>query len=247
MAACLKEVDKELKLAARGIPKSKARERQKFMKAAMPMHGLTVPVQRKVLKRGYSFSDLGPTEQFPIWDHIWFNARSHEAKMQAIFFLNGNADGFDAKDLWNKSKSWANHVNCWDQADELAKRYSYLFEELPGLVYPTYKKWNKDADPWKRRLSVVGLFCYASLHKKHPPLGKVLPLVRQLLDDEDRYVQKGVGWTLREAFNVYPEPTFDFVYAHGMDIHSEAFFAATEKMTKEQKTRIKTKRTRRRR
>lgn len=239
LSRCLAEVEREIKKAARAIPKSKAVERKHFMKAVMPMHGLTVPQQRSILRRGFIFSSLPPGEQFPIWKHIWFEAKSHETKMQAIFYINGNADDFEPTKLWRGLKSWAGDINCWDQADELAKRFSFLYEAKPALVYPTLNKWNADRDPWKRRLSIVSLYCYARLHDRHPPLRHVLPLVESLIGDNDRYVQKGVGWTLREAHSVSPNQVYDFIARHATDLHSAAFSTATEKITAKRKQRLK--------
>lgn len=238
----LSEVEHTLRAAARLIPNSKARERARLMKTVLPLLGLTVLQQRQILKSGYSFSNLPIKEQVPIWDYIWFHAVIHEAKMEAIFFMNSHAEAFATRQLWGLLRPWANDINCWDQADELSKRYSYLYEQEPDAIYATLQKWNKHTNPWKRRLSIVSLFCYAQLHDRHPPLSKVLPLVVNLLHDGEKYVQKGVGWTLRETYNVYPRRAFDFLLKHSGDIHPIAFSAAIEKMSIQEKNKIKKKR-----
>ena len=51
-----------------------------------------------------------------------------------------------------------------------------------------------------------------------------------LLDDDHYYVQKGVGWALREAWNVYPEETFEFLKKHAHRIATAGWTAATEKL-----------------
>ena len=78
-------------------------------------------------------------------------------------------------------------------------------------------------------------------------MAKVLPLVERLLFDEDYYVQKGVGWTMREACNVSPERAYRFVLRRAGDIHPDAFSAALEKMNATQKASIKERHKTRRR
>lgn len=49
-------------------------------------------------------------------------------------------------------------------------------------------------------------------------------------------MQKGVGWTLRECFNLYPEYTLDFRRRRAGEIDPRAFSAAFEKLSPPQKT-----------
>ena len=234
----LTEVETTLKRLARGIPKAKANERKFFMKAQMPMLGLTVPQQRAAIKKGYGFSALPAGEQLPIWSHIWFAARTHEAKMQGGFFVYRLED-VAPETLWETVAPWAGAINCWDQSDTLSGVYARLLEAKPKLVLPTLKAWNQDANPWKRRQSLVSLFYYAQLRTKVRPVREVLRLVTPLLEDPDYYVQKGVGWTLRETFNAYPVEALAYLEKHARDIHPDAFSAAIEKLDAGQKARVK--------
>ena len=240
------EVEDTLRAAARGIDPAKAEERKFFMKATMPMLGLTVPQQRQVHKAGFSFSGLPRSRQFPIWDAVWRTARTHEGKVQPLYFLGKMQGMEDAEAEWEIVRGWADDINCWDQSDGLSQAYSALLEARPDMVYPTLRAWNGDADPWKRRQSVVSLLYYAQFRKRVPALNKILPLVENLLDDPDYYVQKGVGWTLRETYNAYPKQALAFVSKHAAAIDPAAFSAALEKMTPAEKAGIKERRKARR-
>lgn len=59
------------------------------------------------------------------------------------------------------------------------------------------------------------------------------------VESSDHYVQKGVGWTLRELHNVYPKETYAFLAANIDRLKSYAFSASTEKMTQDGKARLK--------
>jgi len=45
-------------------------------------------------------------------------------------------------------------------------------------------------------------------------LNQMDPLITRLLNDKEYYVQKGLGWTLRELHNVYPEQAIAYLQTH---------------------------------
>ncbi len=246
MRRALDEVEKRLAVAARGLDRAQVAIRKRYMRPRLPFLGLTVPAQRAVFATGFEFSDFPREEQGAIWDYIWRHARTHEGKMQPMYFIQSVRKKSEPHRLWELVGGWADDIHCWDHSDELSKVYSYLLEDDFQMVYPSLVEWNSDADAWKRRQSVVSLFCYAQLHERHPPVAKVLPLIRRLLADQDYYVQKGVGWTVRETYNVYPQRAYAFVLRHAAAIHPAAFSAALEKMSDAEKASIKEKRKRER-
>jgi len=113
-------------------------------------------------------------------------------------------------------------------------------EVLPKQVYAQLKMWNTDKDLWKRRQSIVSLLYYSRTKKVHLPYNEIIPLIDNLLNDKEYYVQKGVGWSLRELYNVYPEKTFGYLKKNTKSISAIAFYAATEKLTKKEKELLKT-------
>lgn len=227
----LDEVESRLALLAESIDPAKAIERAFFMKVTMPLLGLTVPQQRKTLQKGYSFSSLDFEEQVPIWSYIWDRARTHEAKVQAVFFVEKPDPFPDAEWLWHLLSSWADSINCWDQSDCLSRIYCRLHELIPQTVYPELVQWNSNEFSWKRRQSLVSLLFYSRMLRHLPPSTDVFLLVEKLLRDDDYYVQKGVGWTLREAHNCWPLETEEFLVSHARQLAPAAWQAATEKLT----------------
>lgn len=237
----LVEIENNLLEQAKGIDPGKAAERARFMKAVMPMLGLPVPLQRARLKKGYSFSDLSFEEQIPIWEYVWFHARSHEAKMQAAFFVEKPKD-YDPEWLWSHLSSWVRGVNCWDQSDTLSNVYSRLNEDIPHSVVPRLQKWNVSDNPWERRQSLVALLFYSRFRQILPDQALVFALVKARLEDADYYVQKGVGWTLREAWNVWPVDCEAFLHLHVKQLAPAAWQAATEKLSAPVKAELKARR-----
>lgn len=191
----------------------------------------TIPALRKAYRKKYSFSALPFKEQLIIWEYIWKNAPTWQVKTQPFFYCEVYAVAEDnAAHAWKSLKHWQNDVTDWGFCDSLSKIYTKHLEFLPDEVYAQLARWNRDRDPWKRRQSVVSLLYYTRTKKKILPYSKIQPLIHSLLDDHEYYVQKGVGWSLRELHTAYPEQTFEYLKRNSKRISSTAFTAATEKL-----------------
>ena len=200
-----------------------------------------VPTHRRASKHSYSFSSIPFKQQLAIWDQVWRNADDFWVRVHAFFFLerNMNKPG-DLQTMWPIIAKWQDQVDDWPLCDALAKIYTKTLVVAPALVYAQLKKWNQDRDPWKRRQSVVSLLYYSRTKKTHLPFGKIEKLVTALLQDKEYYVQKGVGWTLREMYTVYPKETFPYFVKYIKSISSIAFTIAIEKMSAQLKGQLKT-------
>lgn len=204
--------------------------------------GATSKTLNARLKHGFSFSGLPDAQQWMIWNFILRNCHMHEAQMAAIRFAEDRATT-NGKREWNILRGWVDFVDNWAHSDVLSKVYSFLLEHDPKLVEPTLRQWNHSRNPWKRRASVVSTIYYASPRRTPPSLQIILSLVKPLLRDPDPYVQKGVGWQLREAYNLWPGEILKFLESHVLELPATTFSYATEKLTKKDKQRLKQKRT----
>jgi len=148
-------------------------------------------------------------------------------------------------DAWPVLREWPKTLNNWAHSDGLSDIFARCLELDKKRIYPELVKWNRSTNPWYRRQSLVSLFYYASMRKKLLPVSEVFPLIERLIKDDDYYVQKGVGWSLREAGNVYPKETLRFLREHIGDLRSYAFSAATEKLSVQDKQKLKALRSKR--
>jgi 3-methyladenine DNA glycosylase AlkD len=199
-----------------------------------------VPIHRRESKHSYSFSNVPFEQQLAIWDQVWRNSDDFWVRLHAFFFLERNMNNPGALQvMWPIIVKWQDQVDDWPICDALAKIYTKALVVAPALVYAQLKKWNQDRDLWKRRQSVVSLLYYSRTKKTGPPFGKIEKLVTALLPDKEYYVQKGVGWTLREMYTVYPKETFPYFIKHIKSISSIAFTIAIEKMSAQLKGQLK--------
>jgi 3-methyladenine DNA glycosylase AlkD len=204
--------------------------------------GLTVPMQRSILKTGYSFSTLSLEQQLPLWDAIWKSTDVYEVLSQCIYFIEKNWLKLDAIEVWTTVRSWVEKIDNWAHSDGLSDIYAHLMEKMPEEIYGQYQQWNKSENPWERRQSLVGMLLYSKKRKTLLPARKLLDMVEPLIADKDYFVQKGLGWALREIGNVYPDETIAFLSKNCTILHPVAFATSVEKINLELKTLLKLQR-----
>lgn len=192
-----------------------------------PTLGLSVPQSRAALKAGYSFLRYAPDRVLEIFDHIWKNGKYFEEMSQPIYHYEKKSLSVDE---FNTISGWIEKCDNWAHSDGLSSIYARVLEEMPELVLPVLQNWNRSDNPWKRRQSVVSLLYYARLRKKILPYELLIGMVTNLLADDEYYVQKGVGWTIREIYNCYPEATLRFIEAQLDQISAAAWQATSEKL-----------------
>ncbi len=203
---------------------------RKEVAARMRKTGVTIPEVRRAFRIKYSFSALPFTEQLPIWTYIWKEEKNYKVRCQAFFYCEVHAlKEPHRKIAWTVLRQWQNYVDGWPFCDGLAKIYTQLLVTYPEEVFGQLAKWNISKDHWKRRQSVVSLLYYSRTKKIYLPFEQMIPLLDNLMEDEQYYVQKGVGWSLRELHNVYPEKTFSFLRSNIKRVSAIAFSPATEK------------------
>jgi 3-methyladenine DNA glycosylase AlkD len=203
--------------------------------------GLSVPLVRKEGKKNFSFSKQPKDERLKLWDYVWRNTSYYEVMSLALYNYQGKSL---SKNECQTLLGWISRCTCWEHSDDLSKIFAQIVEENPNCIIPTYKKWNRSNCPWKKRQSLVGLIEYASKRKKVLPFEELIRFVHPLLNDKEYYVQKGLGWTLREIYNVYPQQAIVYMENNLEFIQPIAYSAATEKIDKQLKKQMNEQRKR---
>lgn len=201
--------------------------------------GLRTPVRRKLVARGFSFTDRVDAERLAIWDGIW-----HRADCADVMFavLDDHRDrlrgGVDAS-FWPVASTWIDRIDNWAHADDLARVYSWAVAAQPDQVFPHLERWNAGDDEWERRISIVSLIHYSGKHAAFLPPDRVFPLVEACLDDGRDTVQKAVGWVIREMHGTYPDATMAFLELHRDRLSRSALRRATERMDAAARERLR--------
>jgi 3-methyladenine DNA glycosylase AlkD len=225
--------------------------------------GITLPVQRARFKQGYAeLEGFSREEQAAYWLQVWRKSNLMPSLSQVIFFFETWANErrklkargeieFVFDPMWAPLLEMVDRLDNWIHSDGISGLIAAAVEERSRERYSQLQKWNRDKNPWRRRQSVVSLHYYSRFRQKPLPSPKTLPLIENLLDDDHFYVQRGVGWALRECYNVDPTATMKFLNKHISRIAPIGYYAAVERLSPTEKARLlerrKTARTTKRR
>jgi 3-methyladenine DNA glycosylase AlkD len=239
----IKQVEDCLTRHAQGIDPLCVEGLRAYMGTNHRMLGLGTLLQRQLAKQKFGLN-LENQELLSLCDALFKTSSLYEAKNAALNVLDVHYKLWSKDELISVLPSWVDHVDNWGHSDYLSKFYTRFLEEkkFRELFLPILKEWNVHGNPWKRRQSMVALMYYARTRQNHLPFKAIISFVKPHLEAPEYFVQKGLGWTLRECYNVYPDLTYAFIDAAYDKISSTAFTAACEKMPLSQRGRLKRKR-----
>lgn len=213
---------------------------QKYINTKLITLGIDAATQRNLAKKGFpELHEINLTEQLLFLSELFEQSQVFEIKNQCLIFLDQRKKKILKAAHWPILKDWVKYVDNWAHSDGLSSVFSLMLQNELDLIYPQLVKWNKSKNPWERRQSVVCLFYYSRTRKHFLPFEVAIELINNLLEDKEYYVQKGIGWALREASNVYYDYTLDYILQNAKTLKPAAFSAATEKLLPHHKEQVK--------
>jgi 3-methyladenine DNA glycosylase AlkD len=189
---------------------ARSEQAQNDKKSQLQFLAIRVPQLRKITQTGFSFSDESEETILAIWNYIWHTSPYFEVMSVASMYYELQKSQIPFF-TWSTLVHWQQRVENWAHCDGLASIYSYQLAQCPLLVYPQLQIWNRSANQWQRRLSLVSLIHYTGKNAVFMTPDDVFPLIYACLDDQRPYVQKAVGWVLREMSKKYSNAVKQFV------------------------------------
>lgn len=136
---------------------------------------------------------------------------------------------------WPKLKTWVTRIDNWAHADMIASLYCDMLTEDPKTVLPVLEKWASEKSPWKNRMGIVSLLYYYNPKRYKPPYKTIEKMIKPHLGKDHYYLQKAIGWNLREVSTAYPKEFKAFMNKNLHQISSTAYSTAVEKTDKQTK------------
>ncbi len=239
-----KEVEDTLNRLCLKHNQEKTEKLKKYIGTDLNVLGIITKDQLSICKKGFSFYSEHREESFYTYHEIYKTSSCFEVKNLAFIYLEIHYKNIPLKTQLKLLPQWAKYVDNWAHSDTLSKYITRLVEnkDTQQPILSIIKKWNASKNLWERRQSLIGLFYYSRTKKSHVEFGLAKQLLLPLLNDKEYFVQKAVGWTLRECYNVYPKLTYQFIESQLTHINPVAFTTSIEKMTEKEKTALKLKR-----
>jgi len=218
-------LDKELKS---NIDENYRIGSQNFFKESVKILGVRCPIVRKISKKYFSDIKHLPKkdifclcEQLLKIGHLEYSTVAFDwASRLSRFFSESDFVVFES---WLKK-----YISNWASCDDFCSHILGVFLFMFPLYLDNLNKWAKSDNMWLRRASAVSLIYPV---RKGKYFDKVLQISIILLEDKEDLVQKGYGWTLKEAGNLFEKDVFEFVMKNKKNMPRTALRYAIEKMS----------------
>lgn len=211
----------------------------KDRRSALSYVGIRVPALRQRVREGFSFYHQDPKTVLAIWDELWMNSEWGDVLFAAAEHYKPILRKRVEPAYWPVMKHWVKRVENWCHSDVLSGLYSRLLEAHPAHVMPELRCWNAHPALWPRRVSLVSLIHYTGKNAVFLGPDVVLPMIDNCVHDDRYYMQKAVGWVLREMWRVYPDEIQAYVEATMDRMPSGAFSRAIERRDRRERDELR--------
>ena len=199
-------------LLAVAVP-SNAPAMQAYMKSAMPFHGVSSRDLRATCRR--VFAELELTDA-AVWRRLvlalWRRATFREERYAAIE-LSGlrRAVAFHDLEALPMYEEMIVSGAWWDLVDGLAKhRLGLLLRRHPAPMRTAMLEWSRCDDLWKRRSAILCQLAF----KADTDLELLTACLAPSLDSREFFLQKAIGWALRQHAWTDPDWVRAYVQEH---------------------------------
>jgi 3-methyladenine DNA glycosylase AlkD len=159
---------------------------RKFVPGAVKVYGVSMPVLN-ILAKEYKKGE------FELVVALWEQG-AYEEKILAVKIL-GSIAKKDPEHSLQLVRHFAPGIDNWAICDAIGMQaLNPIVKTHKESIFELAKQFNKSSDFWERRLSLVLVEWFTRDINVH---NEILPLVKNLENDKEYYVKKGVEWIYR--------------------------------------------------
>lgn len=214
-------------LAARADPRVREGA-QRFSREPVRVWGVSAPALQEIARQAYHEVKSWPPKTRDAWaEALWASGLLEEAAV-AVYVYRRLAKQFGAREFRLFERWLGRYVDNWGSCDGLSSwLIAAAIEHAPESI-PRLSVWARSRNRWKRRAAIVSLVQEA---RKGRHTAEILEVAELLIDDRDDLVEKGLGWTLKEAYPKRPREIAGFLQRAGARPSRLVLRIAAEKMS----------------
>ena len=180
---------------------------QAYMRDQFPYLGIKMPVQRALLRDFISAHGLPALKDLDTVLMALWALPEREFQYAALGLLGKfddqlPAEFIDTLEALLTTKSW------WDTVDSLATSVVGIhFRRFPNVREDTLRRWRLSDDFWLRRTCIL----FQNKYKTETDFDLLKAIICENLGSKEFFINKAIGWALREYTRVDPEGVRAFV------------------------------------
>ncbi len=182
---------------------------KKYMRDQFEYLGLKTPVRAALQKEFIQQHGLPPLDKLDSISRDLWSLPQREFQYTATSFLGKLEDKLEPEFISTVeylivTKSW------WDTVDTIAgNTVGSQFKRFPKVKEKYLKKWRKSDNFWLRRTALLFQLDY----KKDTDFDLLCEIIKENLGSDEFFINKAIGWALRQYAWTSPTPVKKFVKA----------------------------------
>jgi 3-methyladenine DNA glycosylase AlkD len=178
-----------------------------YLRDQFPFYGIKSPQRREILRAFLKEYGLPAVADLPQVTRVLWDLTQREQQYNALDILirlqkKLEPDFLPTLQWLITTKSW------WDSVDGLATNIAgTLFMNHPGTAHTAVQQWRSVENIWLRRTTLLHQLKY----KDQTDVPLLFSLIEENLQDNEFFIQKAIGWALREYSKTDAAAVRDFV------------------------------------
>ena len=184
-----------------------------YMKNRFVFHGVPSPKRNAIQKEWLAEVKSSEVDRWELIDQLW-DQEQREFQYVAIDYLKKTPkrliaiEDLTAIEHLITTKSW------WDTVDLIASNYlgAYL-AKFPEKIEPVIQSWRNDDNMWLNRSCLI----FQLKYRENADFELLKSLIVQYQGNSEFFIQKAIGWSLRQHSKFHPDPVRQFVDKVGLE------------------------------
>lgn len=212
---------------------------QQYVGTKYHFYALKNPTVQAVFKKGFSFSHEPMLVQMEFYTKLWNESNCYEMMNLSLMYLSIYCKKRKDLESFSIAKSFLSKIDNWAHSDFLSSIIGRHMIHDEANIYNELQALNNNENFWKRRASLVPLLYHLKSKKSTLSVSHFFDAINPRILDDAYFVQKAVGWLLREFGEKFPNELLSFLYNNAFKMSSTAFASATEKISSIDKEQLK--------
>lgn len=185
----------------------KARSMEAYMRNQFVMLGIKTPERNEIFRgfiKEHGWPDLNTVDELVL--ELWA-LPEREYQYLALHILEKNIKHTKESDV-NLYQALITEKSWWDTVDGLAATLcGYYFRYFPGNLEACSERWMNSGNIWLQRT----LLLFQLKYKTETNTMLLEKYISQLYTSKEFFIQKGIGWILREYSKTNPQYVIEYV------------------------------------
>ena len=178
-----------------------------YMRNKFSFIGLKAPIRKEIQRPFLTKANLPPKDQLPDLIKALWEKEEREFQMfgQELYFKYARSyeeDDINLMEFMVAYRSW------WDSVDFIAaKCMGAYFQKFPGHRNAITDRWLESGNMWLQRSAVL----FQLKYKDKTDTDLLSSIIHRLLGSKEFFINKAIGWILREYSKTNPQWVKEFV------------------------------------